>query len=82
MSKNLLKNAATLKFKIYDILKQERNTSRTTADDYIQDVQNNTLGQYIMVSFTYRFGKFGGQQMGPMGPMGGPGRGPMRGPRR
>lgn len=82
VSKNLLKNAATLKFKIYDILKQERNTSRTTADDYIQDVQNNTLGQYIMVSFTYRFGKFGGQQMGPMGPMGGPGRGPMRGPRR
>ena len=43
---------------------------------------NNTLGRYIMLSFTYRFGNFGeaGQQMrsrmgqgGPGGRMGPPG---------
>ena len=50
ISKTLFGSAATLKVKIYDILKESRNLSRTTTDNYIQDVQNNTLGQYVMVS--------------------------------
>jgi len=41
-------------------------------DNYVQDTQNNTLGRYIMVSLTYRFGNFGGQRGGMRGP-GGPG---------
>ena len=36
------------------------------------DTQNNTLGRYIMLSLTYRFGTFGGQRGNRMGP-GGPG---------
>lgn len=64
ISKTLFKSAATIKVKIYDILKQAKNTYRTTTDNYIQDVENNTLGQYIMFSLTYRFGKFNGMNGG------------------
>ena len=85
IAKTLFKNAATLKFKIYDILKQSRNTSVTTSENYIQNVTNNTLGQYFMVTLTWRFGNFGNMGKGGMrggmrgpgmggGPMGGPGR--------
>src|SRR5574344_255686 len=74
ISKTLFKSAATLKVKIYDILKEARSIYRSTTDNYIQDVENNTLGQYVMVSLVYRFGKFnaGSMRHGP----GGPGRGP------
>jgi hypothetical protein len=79
VSKTLFKNAATLKFKVYDILKQSRNTSVTTAENYVQNVTNNTLGQYFMVTLTWRFGNFGDMKKGGM--RGGMGRGPMgRGP--
>lgn len=83
VSKNLFKNSATLKFKIYDILKQARNTSVTTTENYVQNVTNNTLGQYFMVTLTWRFGNFGNMRGGMRGgPMGGPMRGPMGGPGR
>ena len=83
VSKQLFKNQITIKAKIYDILKDARNTFRTTADNYIQDSWNNTLGQYIMFSLEWRFGKFkGGPGMG-MGRGGMHGGGPMGpGPRR
>lgn len=71
ISKTLFKSAATIKVKIYDILKQARNTYRTTSENYVQDVQNNTLGQYVMFSLVYRFGKFSGSNMGKMRPGGG-----------
>ena len=79
LAKNLFKNTATLKFKVYDILKQSRNTSVTTTENYVQNVTNNTLGQYFMVTLTWRFGNFGNQRGGGMR-MGGPGRGMGRGP--
>ena len=81
ISKQLFKNQFTLAVKVYDILNQSRNTYRSMTDNYVQDTQNNTLGRYIMVSLTYRFGNFGGQRGGMRGPgghggPGGPGRGP------
>ena len=76
ISKTLFKNAATLKFKVYDILKQARNTSVTTTENYVQNVTNNTLGQYFMVTLTWRFGNFGDMKKGGMRMGGGPGRGP------
>lgn len=79
LAKNLFKNTATLKFKVYDILKQSRNTSVTTTENYVQNVTNNTLGQYFMVTLTWRFGNFGNQRGGGMR-MGVPGRGMGRGP--
>lgn len=56
ISQLLLKKKMTLRFKVYDILNQSKNNYRTTTDNYIEDVYNNTLGQYFMVSLVYRFG--------------------------
>lgn len=61
ISKKLFKDAAVLKVKVYDILKDARSVNRTTTENYIQDVETNILGQYVMFSLTYQFGKFGGQ---------------------
>lgn len=71
ISKLLFKNKVTLKAKVYDILKDARNTYRTTTENYIQDVENNTLGQYFMFSLVWRFGTFSGGDMRRMGPGGG-----------
>ncbi len=58
-SKLVLKNMGTLSLKMYDILNQSRGIWRNTTDNYIEDIQNNTLQQYFMLSFTIRFGSFG-----------------------
>ena len=82
-SKSLLKNnQGTLRFKIYDILQQRSNISRSVTASYIQDSEYNTLGSYFMVHFIYRFSIFkggasasdvktpgrSGRGRGPMGP--------------
>ena len=78
ITKLLFKNTCTLALKAYDILGQSKNLSVTDASNYHLETRNNTLGRYIILSFTYRFGNFkgnkGGQQRGPMGgPYGRPG---------
>jgi hypothetical protein len=87
-SKSFLKNnAATLRFKIYDILQQRSNISHSVTASAITDTEYNTLSSYFMVHFIYRFSIFkGGASMkdafgggrnhdhGPGG--GGPGGGP------
>ncbi len=52
---------AIVKLKIYDLLDQNINTNRTTGDDFIQDTNQLILEQYFMLSFTYKFSKFGGK---------------------
>ena len=66
---------ATLALNAYDILDQAKNLQVSITDNYYQENRNNTLGRYVMLSFTWRFGNFGGQRGGRrMGPgMGGPG---------
>lgn len=78
----LFNKTCTLALRAYDLLNQAKNLSVTDASNYHQEVRNNTLGRYIVVSFTYRFGTFGGNRgnRGPGGMRGGPGgmgRGPM-----
>lgn len=85
-SKSFLKNnQGTLRFKIYDILKQRSNISYSSNANYEQYSEYNTLNSYFMVHFIYRFSIFkGGASMndvrgpgsrrGPGGP-GGPPRG-------
>jgi len=75
----LFNKTCTLALRAYDILNQAKNLSVTDNSDYHQEVRNNTLGRYIIVSFTYRFGTFGGNRghRGPGGMRGGMGRGPM-----
>lgn len=75
ISKLLFKDKFTLALKAYDILNQSKNLSVSDASNYHLETRNNTLGRYIILSLTYRFGTFGG-------PGGGPGRGPMGPPRR
>ena len=82
-SKSFLKNnQGTLRFKIYDILQQRSNISRSVTASYIQDSEYNTLGSYFMIHFIYRFSIFkggasasdvktpgrSGRGRGPMGP--------------
>ena len=74
ISKQIFKNQFTLALKAYDILNQSKNTYRTQRDNYTQDTRNNTLGRYIMLSLTWRFGTFSGPRGGMRGP-GGPGPG-------
>ena len=82
ITKLLFKKKVTLALKAYDILGQSKNLSVTDASNYHLETRNNTLGRYIILSLTYRFGNFNkGGGRGPGGP-GGPG-GPrgMMGPR-
>ncbi len=61
ITKLLFKNKFTLALKAYDILGQSKNLSVSDASNYHQETRNNTLGRYIILSLTYRFGNFGGQ---------------------
>ena len=78
ITKLLFKNRFTLALKAYDILGQSKNLSVTDSANYHQESRNNTLGRYVILSLTYRFGNFKGAKGGQRGPgmMGGPGRGP------
>ena len=78
----LFRRRATLSLKAYDLLNRAQNLRVTMTDNYYQETVNNTLGRYVMLSFTWRFGNFGkaGDQMrsrmgGGAGGFGGPGGG-------
>ena len=80
ITKLLFKKKFTLALKAYDILGQSKNLSVSDASNYHLETRNNTLGRYIILSLTYRFGNFNqgpGQRRGPGGP-GGPGGHPRR----
>ena len=75
INKLLFKDKFTLALKAYDIFNQSKNLSVTDESNYHLESRNNTLGRYIILSLTYRFGNFGGPQgggRGPHGPMGPP----------
>ena len=74
VTKLLFKNTCTLALKAYDILGQSKNLSVSDSANYHLETRNNTLGRYIILSFTYRFGNFGGAGGGGRGGYGpGPG---------
>lgn len=75
ITKMLFKDKFTLALNAYDILDQAKNLSVSDSSNYHMETLNNTLGRYIVVSLTYRFGNFGGKGGRRMGP--GMGRGPM-----
>ena len=76
ITKLLFKNKCTLALKAYDILGQSKNLSVSDSANYHIETRNNTLGRYIILSLTYRFGNFGGPGGG-RGPGGHGGHGPM-----
>ena len=72
-------NKCTIALRAYDLLNQAKNLFVTDNSNYHQETRNNTLGRYVVISLTYRFGTFGGNRgnRGPgMGPGGRGGRGP------
>lgn len=77
LSKLLFKKKVTLALKGYDILGQAKNLTVTDNSNYHLESVNNTLGRYVILSLTYRFGNFnsgsaGRGMRGPGGPMGPP----------
>ncbi len=73
ISKNFLKNnSGTIRFKIYDILKQQSSLSRSISETMMSDTEYNTLGSYFMVHFVYRFNTLGGKAGNRHGFGGGP----------
>ena len=73
ISKNFLKNnSGTIRFKIYDILKQQSSLSRSISETMMSDTEYNTLGSYFMVHFVYRFNTLGGKSGNRHGFGGGP----------
>ena len=60
ITKLLFKDKCTLALKAYDILGQSKNLSVSDSANYHIETRNNTLGRYIILSLTYRFGNFGG----------------------
>lgn len=80
LNKTLFKKKFTLSLRAYDIFNQSKNLSVTDASNYHREVRNNTLGRYIIVALTYRFGTYSNNRRGSGGPdgrRGGPGGGPM-----
>jgi len=76
---------ATLKFRIYDILKDQTSITRSSNATMESFSSSNTLGSYFMVGLTVRFQSFKGMKSSDMegGPgMRGMGRGPGGGGRR
>lgn len=77
ISKSFLKNnAATIRFKIYDILREQSNVSRSISALTITDTEYNTLGSYFMFNFVLKFNTLGNRGRGEsrggrMGPPGG-----------
>lgn len=57
----LKNNSGTIRFKIYDILKQQSSLSRSISETMMSDTEYNTLGSYFMVHFVYRFNTLGGK---------------------
>jgi uncharacterized membrane protein YgcG len=58
--KKFLKNQkGELKLSVFDLLKQNRSIYRNVTETYIEDVQNQVLQQYFMLTFSYNLRTFG-----------------------
>ena len=44
---------------MFDLLKQNRSITRNVTETYIEDVQNQVLQRYFMLTFTYNLRNFG-----------------------
>lgn len=60
VGKKFLKNqAGELKLSVFDLLKQNQSITRTVDPTYIEDVRNQVLQQFFMLTFTYNLKNFG-----------------------
>ncbi|MBL4662371.1 MAG: TonB-dependent receptor [Flavobacteriaceae bacterium] len=56
---SILKDQGTLTLKVYDLLNQNTNASRSATQNYIQDSQSLVLQRYAMLSFSWKFNSLG-----------------------
>jgi hypothetical protein len=60
VGQKFLKNQmGELKLSVFDLLKENRSITRNVTASYIQDVNNQVLQQYFMLTFTYKLKTFG-----------------------
>lgn len=60
IGKKFLKNkAGELRLSVFDLLKQNSSITRTVTESYVEDVQNEVLTQYFMLTFSYKLKNFG-----------------------
>ncbi len=72
------KKSGEIKFTVFDLLKQNQSITRNITETYIEDVQNQVLQQYFLLTFTYSLRNFGSIPSRPQGPGGGGDRGSFR----
>ncbi len=60
VGKKILKDRkGELKLSVFDLLKQNQSITRNVTETYIQDISNEVLTQYFMLTFTYNLRNFG-----------------------
>ena len=65
VSRFLLKNKrGTLTLRGFDLLNKNRIVQRMSELNYLREIRSNSIGQFVMLSFTYRLNKFGGEGNG------------------
>ncbi len=47
------KQQGEMTFSVVDLLNQNKSVNRTVTGTYVEDTQNNVLGRYLMLTFTY-----------------------------
>lgn len=67
ISQLLFKKTMTLSLKVYDLFNQAKNLSVSDSANYHSETWNNTLGRYVMLSLTWRFGNFKNNNFGGRG---------------
>jgi Outer membrane protein beta-barrel family/Carboxypeptidase regulatory-like domain len=51
----------TIRLQVFDLLRQNTGFSRTTSQNYIDDLSYKTLNRYWLLSFTYALSRFAGK---------------------
>lgn len=57
--KFLKEQKGEVKLSVFDLLKQNRSITRSVTESYVEDVQNEVLRQYFMLTFSYKLKNFG-----------------------
>ncbi|MEI6139542.1 MAG: outer membrane beta-barrel protein [Mariniphaga sp.] len=65
ISRFILKNKrGTITLKGFDLLDKNRIVQRFSELNYLREIRSNSIGRFVMLSFTYRINKFGGENKG------------------
>ncbi len=60
IGQKFLKNqAGELKLSVFDLLKENKSITRNVTESYVEDVRNQVLQQYFMLTFSYKLKNFG-----------------------